>query len=284
MSGGFAAVPELHPRAGRAPRTASSTSSSTTKGKRWGGCGGCHALAGRAFPPFSSGLAEVRSQCHRGWPVVPSASGKAAKLPKPRCLRGRPCFTQHGRLKLPGVAGERRERTASPRAAPLSLRGLPAPSLSRGSAELPRPPCAAGGRREAGGAAERRQRCPASSPGAQAPPPPPFPGVRRGCGAGSPVRLSQGRPPPGSAMALETLSPDWEFDRLDDGSQSERPRRAGRAGPGRVGGVRREAPRSWGRRGLSRPCSPPDRPAASPPAAEGRKGEGRKGEGSSRGS
>lgn len=25
-----------------------------------------------------------------------------------------------------------------------------------------------------------------------------------------------------AVMALETLSPDWEFDRLDDGSQSER--------------------------------------------------------------
>lgn len=26
----------------------------------------------------------------------------------------------------------------------------------------------------------------------------------------------------GSVMALETLSPDWEFDRVDDGSQSKR--------------------------------------------------------------
>lgn len=25
----------------------------------------------------------------------------------------------------------------------------------------------------------------------------------------------------GSVMALETLSPDWEFDRVDDGSQSK---------------------------------------------------------------
>lgn len=34
-----------------------------------------------------------------------------------------------------------------------------------------------------------------------------------------------------AAMAVDTLSPDWEFDRVDDGSQSESPG-VGRGGPG----------------------------------------------------
>lgn len=43
-------------------------------------------------------------------------------------------------------------------------------------------------------------------------------------------------------MALETLSPDWEFGRRDDGSQSEwreRPEGTGRDGAA-VGGLRAE--------------------------------------------
>lgn len=46
-------------------------------------------------------------------------------------------------------------------------------------------------------------------------------------------------------MAVETLSPDWEFDRVDDGSQSKRAAR-GRSRAGlRPGGLLREGSASW---------------------------------------
>lgn len=87
--------------------------------------------------------------------------------------------------------------------------------------------------------------------------PPSRPGVTRGGGAwaGSHVRDSPGQAGVaarqvgvvavggGGVMAVETLSPDWEFDRVDDGSQSKRARgqglRAARPGRALEGGSRR---------------------------------------------
>lgn len=55
-----------------------------------------------------------------------------------------------------------------------------------------------------------------------------------------------------AAMAVDTLSPDWEFDRVDDGSQSES-LGVGRGGPGGAAEGRRTAPGGAAARwGLSR--------------------------------
>ena len=56
-------------------------------------------------------------------------------------------------------------------------------------------------------------------------------------------------------MALETLSPEWEFDRLDDGSQSERAG-GGRAGLGQGGRACVRAERDCRERAEETPASP----------------------------
>lgn len=46
-------------------------------------------------------------------------------------------------------------------------------------------------------------------------------------------------------MAVETLSPDWEFDRVDDGSQSKRAARGRSRAVLSPGGLLREGSASW---------------------------------------
>lgn len=193
---------------------------------------------------------------------MPQGLGWGAE-PRPKGRKALSCLTQHDRLKLE----ERGQRTEPP---------IPAPPRAPG--QRPRARRAASGKelgreagREAGrggGAAPALSRLLPRSPGS---PPPPFPGVRRGRGAGSPVRLSQGRP---GGRCRGGRRWRWRpCPRTGSSTASTTARRVsargGRGGPGWRGEAGAASERGEAR--AEQTLLPPDRPAASPPGTGGRR-------------